>query len=72
MFNRIYDALKDDIFLIRLKQLAWQEYCSQKYVVNISYLHLLIVVSDSSGDLNSQIYSVLDDIGIKEVICYGC
>lgn len=32
ILSRIYNALKDDIFLIRLKQLAWQEYCSQKYV----------------------------------------
>jgi uncharacterized protein YqfB (UPF0267 family) len=34
---RIYEAMKEDLFLARLKQLAWQDYANQQkfYFLNL-------------------------------------
>jgi len=28
--NRIFNALKDDVFMLRIRQLAWESYCTRK------------------------------------------
>jgi len=33
--SRIYKELKDDIFLIRLRDIVWKEFSKQKYVLII-------------------------------------
>mmetsp|Transcript_22677 Transcript_22677/g.22878 ORF Transcript_22677/g.22878 Transcript_22677/m.22878 type:complete len:218 (-) Transcript_22677:567-1220(-) len=56
--EKIFSALKDDPFMSRLQQLAWQTY-EKQYIQEKKY---------PSDDMPSQVLELLEDTGLKELI----